>query len=219
MCFLRNPCVVHQTRGSKECRSQFFWGGSHPPFPTCARLKTHLEIVSNMVPRAGLEPARPFGLGILSPLCLPFHHRGIAFLLGVLRVTPRFRRAWIHFWQHLLLRETLRNETIETWTIHERLGGSQHADWLFIATGWRPLCAQFRATDQARRKSKGVMAGIGFMTIAAWGGHKYGGRLIGKVYTIWSALLLACMAALERYPTIQTLHLRGVALKRSVSSC
>ena len=87
---------------------------------------------------------------------------------GVLRVTPRFRRAWIHFWQHLLLRETLRNETIETWTIHERLGGSQHADWLFIATGWRPLCAQFRATDQARRKSKGVMAGIGFMTIAAW---------------------------------------------------
>ena len=46
-----------------------------------------------------------------------------------------------------------------------------------------------------------------------------GGRLIGKVYTILSALLLACMAALERYPTIQTLHLRGVALKRSVSSC
>ena len=36
----------------------------------------------NMVPRAGLEPARPFGLGILSPLCLPFHHRGIACLLG-----------------------------------------------------------------------------------------------------------------------------------------
>ncbi len=138
---------------------------------------------------------------------------------GVLRVTPRFRRAWIHFWQHLLLRETLRNETNETWTIHERIGGSQHADWLFIATGWRPLCAQFRATDQARRKSKGAMAGIGFMTIAAWGGHKCGERLIGKVYTILSALLLACMAALERYPTIQTLHLRGVALKRSVSSC
>ena len=101
---------------------------------------------------------------------------------GVLRVTPRFRRAWIHFWQHLLPCETLRNETIETWTIHERLGASQQADWLFIATGWRPLCAQFRATDQARRKSKGVMAGIGFMTIAAWGGHKCGGRLIGKVY-------------------------------------
>ena len=95
---------------------------------------------------------------------------------GVLRVTPRFRRAWIHFWQHLLPRETLRNETIETWTIHERLGGSQQADWLFVATGWSPLCAQFRATDQPRRKSKGVMAGIGFMTIAAWGGHKCGER-------------------------------------------
>ena len=29
-----------------------------------------------LVPAAGLEPARPFGLGILSPLCLPFHHAG-----------------------------------------------------------------------------------------------------------------------------------------------
>ena len=82
MYFRLNPCIVHQTQGPKEGRSHFFWGGKHPPFPTCARLKTHLEIVSNMVPRAGLEPARPFGLGILSPLCLPFHHRGIAFLLG-----------------------------------------------------------------------------------------------------------------------------------------
>ena len=27
-----------------------------------------------MVPGAGLEPARPFGLEILSLLCLPFHH-------------------------------------------------------------------------------------------------------------------------------------------------
>jgi hypothetical protein len=98
-----------------------------------------------------------------------------------LMVTPRFRRAWIHFWQHLLPRETLRNETIETATVHERLGGSQQADWLFIATGWRPLCAQFRATDQPRRKSKGVMAGIGFMTIAAWGGHKCGERRTADV--------------------------------------
>ena len=40
-----------------------------------------------MVPRAGLEPARPFGLGILSPLCLPFHHRGDCVFAGVLRVT------------------------------------------------------------------------------------------------------------------------------------
>ena len=51
---------------------------------------------------------------------------------GVLRVTPRLRGAWIHFWQHLLLRETLRTETNETWTIHERLGASQQADWLFV---------------------------------------------------------------------------------------
>ena len=29
-----------------------------------------------MVPVAGLEPARPCGQGILSPLCLPFHHTG-----------------------------------------------------------------------------------------------------------------------------------------------
>jgi hypothetical protein len=63
------------------------------------------------------------------------------------------------------------------------------------------------------------MAGIDFMTIAAWVGHNDGERRIGKVHTILSALLLACMAALERYPTIQTLHLRGVALKHSVSSC
>ena len=38
-----------------------------------------------MVPRAGLEPARPFGLGILSPLCLPFHHRGNYVFAGGLR--------------------------------------------------------------------------------------------------------------------------------------
>ena len=43
---------------------------------------------------------------------------------GVLRVTPRFRRAWIHFWQHLLLRETPLNKTIRrgdgtqlSWTV------------------------------------------------------------------------------------------------------
>jgi site-specific DNA recombinase len=29
-----------------------------------------------MVPAAGFEPARPCGRGILSPLCLPFHHAG-----------------------------------------------------------------------------------------------------------------------------------------------
>lgn len=29
-----------------------------------------------MVPGAGIEPARPFGQGILSPLRLPFRHPG-----------------------------------------------------------------------------------------------------------------------------------------------
>ena len=43
-----------------------------------------------VVPRAGLEPARPFGLGILSPLCLPFHHRGNYVFAGVLKVSPNF---------------------------------------------------------------------------------------------------------------------------------
>ena len=29
-----------------------------------------------LVPKAGLEPARSLPLGILSPVCLPFHHFG-----------------------------------------------------------------------------------------------------------------------------------------------
>jgi hypothetical protein len=33
--------------------------------------------LSAVVPRAGLEPARRFRHGILSPECLPFHHLGI----------------------------------------------------------------------------------------------------------------------------------------------
>lgn len=33
-------------------------------------------IERSMVPGAGLEPARPYGQGILSPQCLPFHHPG-----------------------------------------------------------------------------------------------------------------------------------------------
>ncbi len=35
--------------------------------------------LSAVVPAAGLEPARHFCLGILSPLCLPFHHAGTGF--------------------------------------------------------------------------------------------------------------------------------------------
>ena len=54
---------------------------SPPGCPDCDPIGKRIP---ELVPRAGLEPARPFGLGILSPLCLPFHHRGIAFLLGFL---------------------------------------------------------------------------------------------------------------------------------------
>lgn len=30
-----------------------------------------------MVPVTGFEPVRPYGQGILSPVCLPFHHTGL----------------------------------------------------------------------------------------------------------------------------------------------
>lgn len=43
-----------------------------------------------LVPAAGFEPARPLGLGILSPLCLPFHHAGT--LAGSVK-------AWSLAWQ------------------------------------------------------------------------------------------------------------------------
>ena len=33
-------------------------------------------LLETVVPAAGLEPARPSGLEILSLLCLPFHHAG-----------------------------------------------------------------------------------------------------------------------------------------------
>ena len=43
-----------------------------------------MEIVETvrlvMVPRAGVEPARPFGQRILSPQRLPFRHPGISCL-------------------------------------------------------------------------------------------------------------------------------------------
>ena len=107
----------------------------YPGLPQAPDHENRLETFNNMVPRAGLEPARPFGLGILSPLCLPFHHRGNCVFARVLRVTPRFRWAWIHFGKHLLPRKTLRNEANRRWMLHERLGGSQHADWLFVRAG------------------------------------------------------------------------------------
>lgn len=39
---------------------------------------TDSNVLGRLVPMAGLEPARPEGQGILSPLCLPFHHIGRA---------------------------------------------------------------------------------------------------------------------------------------------
>ena len=41
-----------------------------------------------MVPRAGVEPARPFGQRILSPQRLPFRHP------GMLSVTPILPSLW-----------------------------------------------------------------------------------------------------------------------------
>src|SRR5690606_7048398 len=46
-----------------------------PYFAARATLLCCIEVT---VPRAGLEPARPFGLRILSPLRLPFRHPGNA---------------------------------------------------------------------------------------------------------------------------------------------
>ena len=40
------------------------------------------KITQHVVPAAGLEPARPLSLRILSPLCLPFHHAGTAANIG-----------------------------------------------------------------------------------------------------------------------------------------
>ena len=50
-----------------------------------------------MVPRAGVEPARPFGQRILSPQRLPFRHPGICQLslafLEVFTLSREYRQA------------------------------------------------------------------------------------------------------------------------------
>ena len=53
---------------------------------------------SEMVRAAGLEPARPFGPGILSAMCLPFHHArtthpGLSYFPGVLKTTSKPRKS------------------------------------------------------------------------------------------------------------------------------
>ena len=40
-------------------------------------MKVVKTVGKDMVPRAGVEPARPFGQRILSPQRLPFRHPGI----------------------------------------------------------------------------------------------------------------------------------------------
>ena len=51
-----------------------------------AKLKEDVKTLGKgMVPRAGVEPARPFGQRILSPQRLPFRHPGT---LSVARILP-----------------------------------------------------------------------------------------------------------------------------------
>jgi hypothetical protein len=49
-------------------------------------MKVVKRLGKGMVPRAGVEPARPFGQRILSPQRLPFRHPG---MLPVTRILPR----------------------------------------------------------------------------------------------------------------------------------
>ena len=58
-----------------------------------------------MVPRAGVEPARPFGQRILSPPRLPFRHPG---MLSVIRFLASFRT--------LLIINTV---TLITWCVED----------------------------------------------------------------------------------------------------
>ena len=56
--------------------------------------KIPIALGSSMVPAAGLEPARPCSRGILSPLCLPFHHAGPWVPgAGIIAVLPGAERA------------------------------------------------------------------------------------------------------------------------------
>ena len=49
-------------------------------------MKVVKTLGKGMVPRAGVEPARPFGQRILSPQRLPFRHPGMS---SVNRIIPR----------------------------------------------------------------------------------------------------------------------------------
>jgi hypothetical protein len=49
-----------------------------------------------MVPRAGVEPARPFGQRILSPQRLPFRHPGILCVTRILASLSYFREGHLN---------------------------------------------------------------------------------------------------------------------------
>ncbi len=83
------PPIGRKTAGENRyengyARNRGFLRTSFEPFPQRIKAKEiaaatpdPILFTGAKVPGAGLEPARPRGLGILSPLCLPFHHPGI----------------------------------------------------------------------------------------------------------------------------------------------
>jgi hypothetical protein len=106
-----------------------------------------------MVPRAGLEPARPFGLGILSPLCLPFHHRGNYVFAGFLKVTPDFSGCGYTFGYTCNVvksTETKRSDEREYTTVMD--GRNQPIRRLYKRDG--AFYTRFTTIDQAGRKRK-----------------------------------------------------------------
>jgi hypothetical protein len=51
-------------------------------------MKVVKTLGKGMVPRAGVEPARPFGQWILSPQRLPFRHPGMLSVTEVYQASP-----------------------------------------------------------------------------------------------------------------------------------
>ena len=54
-------------------------------------MKVVKTVGKDMVPRAGVEPARPFGQRILSPQRLPFRHPGMLSATAILLTLSTFR--------------------------------------------------------------------------------------------------------------------------------
>jgi hypothetical protein len=67
-----------------------------------AKLKEDVKTLGKgMVPRAGVEPARPFGQRILSPQRLPFRHPGT---LSVARILPSLSSFPYHEYREVICR-------------------------------------------------------------------------------------------------------------------